>query len=93
MSRRPVTIPTALFIFKNITCKGFWMTEWYKDKANQNERGMMMNELFEMNKKGKFQPCWHESVNWKVEEGREEDLEKKLLTAFEGSGKKIFMFA
>lgn len=26
MSLMPVTVPTGLFIFKNITCRGFWLS-------------------------------------------------------------------
>ena len=44
MSRRPLTIPAAPLIFKNLSFKGFWLTEWYK-KAEGMERQRMMDDI------------------------------------------------
>lgn len=30
MSKQPVTLPTSLFIFKNISAHGYWLTAWTK---------------------------------------------------------------
>ncbi len=32
MSRRPVTVPTAPFIFRDLTLRGFWMTRWTQEQ-------------------------------------------------------------
>ncbi|KAG6844735.1 hypothetical protein H0H87_004067 [Tephrocybe sp. NHM501043] len=29
MSKQPLSLPTSLLIFKNLTCHGFWQTRWY----------------------------------------------------------------
>lgn len=44
MSRNPVMIPTGLFIFKNISAHGFWMTHWSKSHTVE-ERRVMIEEL------------------------------------------------
>ncbi|XP_043251306.1 enoyl-[acyl-carrier-protein] reductase, mitochondrial [Colletes gigas] len=45
MSREPLTVPTSALIFKDITLKGFWMTEWTKKNTHSKERIDMFNEL------------------------------------------------
>jgi len=45
MSRKPVTIPTRLFIFNNIQLRGFWMTRWYHE-SSEAEKVEMFNELY-----------------------------------------------
>ena len=44
MSRKSVTIPTSLLIFNDLTCRGFWMTEWVKNHSAE-ERMQMLEEL------------------------------------------------
>ena len=38
MSRKPITVPTSLFIFKDISLRGFWMTRWHADHSTQERR-------------------------------------------------------
>ncbi|XP_076621133.1 enoyl-[acyl-carrier-protein] reductase, mitochondrial [Colletes latitarsis] len=45
MSREPLTVPTSALIFKDITLKGFWVTEWTKKNMHSKERIDMFNEL------------------------------------------------
>ncbi|KIP09981.1 hypothetical protein PHLGIDRAFT_66541 [Phlebiopsis gigantea 11061_1 CR5-6] len=47
MSKRPLTLPTSLFIFKNLKSHGFWQTRWYAQKTRQ-EREELMQKLVAM---------------------------------------------
>jgi len=47
MSNRPVTLPTSLFIFRNISAKGFWLTKWAETHSVEH-RGKMLNSLFDL---------------------------------------------
>ncbi|KAI3402590.1 ETR1 [Candida oxycetoniae] len=38
MSMQPVSIPTSLFIFKNIICAGFWVTELLKNNPELKKK-------------------------------------------------------
>lgn len=55
MSKQPVVLPNSLFIFRNITHKGFWLTKWVKEHSKE-ERAAMISELTELvrNKKLKI---------------------------------------
>ena len=44
MSKQPLSIPTSNFIFKNLTCHGFWQSQWYKTRS-QEEREELMQTL------------------------------------------------
>ncbi|XP_026804931.1 enoyl-[acyl-carrier-protein] reductase, mitochondrial [Rhopalosiphum maidis] len=54
MSKQPVIIPTALFIFKDIQLRGFWMTRWRKENAHTEQYEQMYNELLQFMKNGKL---------------------------------------
>ena len=41
MAKRPVSIPASFHIFKNLTSHGFWLSRWYK------ENGELQNKLVE----------------------------------------------
>ncbi len=45
MSKKPIKIPTSLFIFKNIQMKGFWLTKWLKEHSPE-EREAMRTKVF-----------------------------------------------
>jgi mitochondrial enoyl-[acyl-carrier protein] reductase / trans-2-enoyl-CoA reductase len=51
MTKKPVTIPTSLFIFKNITCKGFWLNKYFLDNPLQT-RLDIYKELFDLARDG-----------------------------------------
>jgi len=53
MSKKPVQIPTSLFIFKNIQLKGFWLTQWLKDHSAA-EREAMINHFSDLIAQEKF---------------------------------------
>lgn len=44
MSRRPLTITAGPLIFRNLSLKGFWVSEWYK-KSTTDERGAMIEDI------------------------------------------------
>jgi len=52
MSRKPVTVPTSLLIFKNISLKGFWLTKWVKEHSRE-EKLKMYTGLMDLMKKDK----------------------------------------
>lgn len=55
MSKLPVTLSTSKFIFKNITCKGFWLTHWTKH-CTRAQKDEMFDELYHYVRKGFFKP-------------------------------------
>lgn len=44
MAKQPLSLPISLFIFKNLTCHGFWQSRWYIQKPPE-ARQKMMQEL------------------------------------------------
>ncbi|KAI0761919.1 hypothetical protein BC629DRAFT_1652939 [Irpex lacteus] len=44
MSKEPLSLPTGLFIFKNLTCHGFWQSRWY-ERATVEEREELVGRL------------------------------------------------
>jgi len=63
MSRRPVTIPTSAFIFKDIHLHGFWLTKWLEQHSIE-EHKQMLDVLFKMIREEKLR-LWLET--WKFE--------------------------
>lgn len=47
MSKRPLQIPTSLFIFNELRCEGFWMTRW-NSQHSAAERDEMRNAVTEL---------------------------------------------
>ncbi|CAF0877807.1 unnamed protein product [Adineta steineri] len=56
MSKQPVTIPTAEFIFRDLTCQGFWMSQWKKDNYKGSEFAKMLHELIGFIRHGHLKP-------------------------------------
>lgn len=52
MSMQPVTIPTSLHIFKNITSAGFWVTELLKNDRELKQK--TLNQIVEWYEQGKL---------------------------------------
>uniref|UniRef100_A0AAF5HXK5 Enoyl-[acyl-carrier-protein] reductase, mitochondrial n=1 Tax=Strongyloides stercoralis TaxID=6248 RepID=A0AAF5HXK5_STRER len=52
MSKQPVQCLTGPFIFKNISLKGFWMSQWYNILENEDKRHKMYDDIYEMYKSG-----------------------------------------
>lgn len=47
MSRRPLSIPSSLFIFKDIKMRGFWLYQWLKDHTLEDQHNLY-NEILEL---------------------------------------------
>lgn len=47
MSKQPVTIPTTEFIFRDLTCRGFWMSRWKEENQKGSEFAKMLHELID----------------------------------------------
>ena len=52
MSRLPLTLNTADFIFKNLTCTGFWLSEWRM--RNEDKFEEMIFQVLNLIKKSEF---------------------------------------
>nr|XP_034976154.1 enoyl-[acyl-carrier-protein] reductase, mitochondrial isoform X2 [Zootoca vivipara] len=55
MSKQPITAPVSALIFKDVKLRGFWMTQWKRDNAQNKEklRGMI-EDLCELIRKGQL---------------------------------------
>ncbi|KAF8430030.1 trans-2-enoyl-CoA reductase-like protein [Tirmania nivea] len=90
MARQPVTIPASLFIFRNLSLRGFWVSEWAKGKDAEKEK--MLEEIFGWIRKGWVKDVPMETINW-TEESKKEELVGAVMKAGEGTGaKKVFVF-
>ena len=54
MSRKPVTVPTGVFIFKEVKAVGYWNSQWNKDNMGNPEKDKMFNEICDLIKQGKL---------------------------------------
>jgi len=66
MSRKPITVPSSPFLFKNITLKGFWLQKWI-DTHTPQEREKMYAQLIDMFKSNQLR-LWierHKFDDWK----------------------------
>mmetsp|Transcript_16452 Transcript_16452/g.28194 ORF Transcript_16452/g.28194 Transcript_16452/m.28194 type:complete len:367 (-) Transcript_16452:357-1457(-) len=52
MSKQPLTIPTSLLIFKDITFKGFWLSGRYAKNMTPQQRGQVLDTLAEYARQG-----------------------------------------
>lgn len=59
MSREPVTVPTSALIFKDLTIKGYWMTQWNKENSGSADQAVMLTEITSLSKSGKWKPPAH----------------------------------
>jgi mitochondrial enoyl-[acyl-carrier protein] reductase / trans-2-enoyl-CoA reductase len=41
MSKQPLSLPTSLFIFKNLSSHGFWQSRWYKERSREERENLM----------------------------------------------------
>lgn len=47
MSKSPIPLSTSLFIFKNLTCHGYWQSRWYRDHSKE-ERTALLSEVMDL---------------------------------------------
>jgi NADPH:quinone reductase-like Zn-dependent oxidoreductase len=52
MSKQPLSLPTSLFLFKNLTAHGFWQSRWNQDRSHVEKKRVMQN-LVELINQGK----------------------------------------
>lgn len=52
MSKEPLSLPTSLFIFKNLNAKGFWQSRWYNNHTS-GERENLIYTLAKLMMEGK----------------------------------------
>jgi len=94
MSKQPLSLPTSLFIFKNLKSVGYWQSRWYTEKTNE-ERENLMKVLVALMKDGKLTEPEHEIVTLKVGESDEEASKKVrdvIAKMAEGQyGKKVLL--
>ncbi|XP_066494561.1 enoyl-[acyl-carrier-protein] reductase, mitochondrial [Tiliqua scincoides] len=55
MSKQPVTVPVSALIFKDVKLRGFWMTQWKRDHAqNKEELRKMIEDLCSLIRQGQL---------------------------------------
>jgi trans-2-enoyl-CoA reductase len=52
MSKQPLSLPTSLFLFKNLTAHGFWQSRWNQDRSRV-EKENVIQHLVELISQGK----------------------------------------
>mgnify|MGYP007125574539 FL=1 len=86
MARKPITVPSSPFLFKNITFKGFWLQKWL-DTHTEQERNKMYSQLIDMFKKDQLR-LWierHKFDAWEQAVARSQQpfRERKVVLSFE----------
>jgi len=91
MSKQPVTVPTGLLIFKDISFDGFWMSRW--SDQNPEEKKAMMEEMLQLCREGKFKDVPVDEIKWDWDT-KAESLIDVIAGTLEGfrKGKGIFIF-
>ncbi|VVC31767.1 Alcohol dehydrogenase, C-terminal,NAD(P)-binding domain,GroES-like,Polyketide synthase, enoylreductase [Cinara cedri] len=83
MSKEPVIVPTASFIFKDIQLRGFWMTRWHTENATSKQREEMYDELSKFMKNGKLVAPAHKAISLdSYKEALENTISSKSYTSF-----------
>ncbi|KAF8738852.1 Zinc-binding dehydrogenase, partial [Rhizoctonia solani] len=92
MSRAPLSLPTSLFIFKNLTSYGYWQTRWYETHTSE-ERQSMLQEITELMLEDKLKAPEHEILTIPdSDEGATHLLREKLKQIDAGRyGKKLLL--
>jgi len=75
MSKKPISLPTSLHIFKNLTSHGFWQTNWSKTHSRA-EKEELIARLAEMMKEEKIKAPEHTIVTIGGQETDEEATAK-----------------
>ncbi|KAJ3930028.1 MAG: trans-2-enoyl-CoA reductase [Lentinula lateritia] len=75
MSKKPLSLPTSLHIFKNLTSHGFWQTNWSKTHS-RTEKEELISKLAGMMKEGKIQAPRHQIITISAQESDKEATEK-----------------
>lgn len=65
MARQPVTVPVSALIFKDLQIRGYWMSRWSKENAENPRRFEMLEELIGLMCNGRLRGPTHEMVDFK----------------------------
>ncbi|KAJ9620436.1 mitochondrial 2-enoyl thioester reductase [Taxawa tesnikishii (nom. ined.)] len=92
MSKQPVSLPTGLLIFKNISFDGFWVSRW--SEQNPEDKSKTVDHVLSLTREGKFKDIPVQEVQWKWGTKKEElvDAVQGTLEGFR-SGKGVFVFS
>lgn len=88
MSRKPLSLPASLLIFKNISFHGFWVSKW-SEKHAKEERYEMLQDVIDLMSQGKLkEPKWTQ-VKWD-----EETMKQSVDHGISGfaTGKQVVIF-
>lgn len=88
MSRKPLSLPASLLIFKNISFHGFWVSKW-SDVHTEEERYAMLKDVVDLMSQGKLaEPKWTQA-KWD-----EESMKTSVDQGISGfaTGKQIILF-
>jgi trans-2-enoyl-CoA reductase len=85
MSKQPVTLPTSLFIFKNLKCIGYWVTE--NTKNDPESKIETINEIIKLYQTNKLEELSVIENIWKVDELSDEQIVELISSAIENSSK------
>ncbi|KAJ4473781.1 hypothetical protein J3R30DRAFT_3377649 [Lentinula aciculospora] len=75
MSKKPLSLPTSLHIFKNLTSHGFWQTNWSKTHSRTEKEGLIA-KLAEMMKEDTIKAPEHTIVTIGAQQSDEEATAK-----------------
>ncbi|KAK3116304.1 mitochondrial 2-enoyl thioester reductase [Teratosphaeriaceae sp. CCFEE 6253] len=91
MSKKPVSLPTGLLIFKDIHFDGFWVSKW--SDAYPEQKVSCIREVLDLTRQGKFRDVPMSPVTWN-HDTKQEELVGAVQGTLEGfrSGKGIFVF-
>ncbi|KAF3939646.1 hypothetical protein ABW19_dt0204043 [Dactylella cylindrospora] len=62
MSKKPLTLPAGLFIFKDLHCHGFWVSAWSDN--NPGAKLEMVTEILDLIRSGDFKDLPYETITW-----------------------------
>ncbi|KAI0028346.1 hypothetical protein K488DRAFT_80732 [Vararia minispora EC-137] len=94
MSKQPLSIPTSYFIFKGLTARGFWQSQWYENRS-RDERIALLEKLTDIVASGYLKEPKHEIITISAEDTDDVATQKaqQLLSEVEtGSpGRKVLL--
>jgi trans-2-enoyl-CoA reductase len=86
-SMEQMEVSVMAVVFKGVTVRGFWLTQWFKEPANRGKVGPMFGELAQLILEGKLKPSECDLVPFR-------DFEKAFTQAskMKGGAKQILLF-
>ncbi|OMH81994.1 Trans-2-enoyl-CoA reductase, mitochondrial [Zancudomyces culisetae] len=97
MSGLPLEVSAPIFIFKDITVKGYWVSKWYK--ANPPSKWLeMWNDIMSMMEKGEIKEQATTPISWISGSDSSEqqlgiqEVQHAVTSTFSSGRKEIFIF-